>query len=63
MGAGADGAESVRRETTEKMYGCVDGDTCGSPAELTGNLRERLEERERRKTGTEAGFDRANSVD
>ena len=34
----------------------MEGDACGSPAELIGNLRERLETSERRKTGTEAGF-------
>jgi hypothetical protein len=56
MGAGADGAERVRREMTDSMYGCVVGDACGSPAELIGNLRERLDASERRNTGTESGL-------
>jgi len=56
MGAGADGAERLKREITDRMYGWEDGGACGSPAELTGNLRERLDASERRKVETESGL-------
>lgn len=57
-GACIDGAgdDKVRREIMEWMYGCEDGDANGSPAAVMGNLRERVEARERRNTGTVAGY-------
>ena len=57
-----DGAERVSRDITERMYSCVEGDGCGSPAELMGNLRERLEASERRKTGIESGLGKVSEM-
>jgi hypothetical protein len=62
IGVGTDGAERVRSDITDRMYGCVEGDVWGSPAELMGNLRERLEASERRKTGTESGWGEVGEV-
>jgi hypothetical protein len=46
----------VRREMMEWMYGWDVGDANGSPAAMMGNLRESVEARERRNTGTVAGY-------
>ena len=49
-------AERVRKEMMEWMYGSDEGEAKGSPAVLTGNLRERVAKRDRRNTGIVAGY-------
>ena len=49
-------AERVRKEMMEWMYGNDEGEAKGSPAVLTGNLRERVAKRDRRNTGIMAGY-------
>ena len=56
------GAERVRKEMIEWMYGSDEGEAKGSPGALIGNLRESVAKRDRKNTGIMTGYDLMNII-